>query len=305
MQARTLKIIAALLIIGAVVMGIIGFKISQQDSKRKASAAASNSAANSGEFTYAQKLLIASKPIGKGYIITADDVQLIPFPIAIENSFSNTSDIVNKKAESDIQQGAIIRSSDLEKTSALAQHIPPGYRAIAIKVDEVVGAGGFLAPGDHVDIIFSSKATKETYQKSLSRRIIRNVQLLAYGSDLEGKETPAVAVDSKGRVKQTKDKNFGKRGRSAVLAIKEADINKLVLAEHSGLLRLVAVGEEEMNPDTGDADTNELAKTSDNNRPTKDKPSYIREVTGQKPPARPQTVYVYSGDSVETIRVQK
>lgn len=304
MQARTLKIIAALLIIGAVVMGIIGFKISQQDSKRKASAAASNSSASSNEFTYAQKLLIASKPISKGYIITADDVQLIPFPIAIENSFSNTGDIVNKKAERDIQQGAIIRNRDLEKTSALAQHIQPGYRAIAVKVDEVIGAGGFLVPGDHVDIIFSSKATKETYKKSLSRRLIRNVRLLAYGSDIEGKETPAVVVDAKGRVKKTKDKDSGKRSRSAVLEIKEDEINKLVLAEHSGLLKLVAVGEEEMNPSNELADTDELASTNEE-PPTIDTPSYIREVTGQKPPARPKTVYVYSGDSVETIRVQK
>ena len=35
-----------------------------------------------------------------------------------------------------------------------------------------------------------------------------------------------------------------------------------------------------------------------------DRTAFIRDVTGLKPPPAPKSVYVYSGDSVETITVR-
>jgi pilus assembly protein CpaB len=35
-----------------------------------------------------------------------------------------------------------------------------------------------------------------------------------------------------------------------------------------------------------------------------DKTAFIRDVTGLKPPPAPKSVYVYSGDAVETIKVK-
>ena len=196
-------------------------------------------------------------------------------------------------------QGVIFQNNLVRIADIVAQHISPGYRAVAIKVDEVVGTGGFLQPGDHVDVIFTTQANKETYEKSLSRRILRNVRLLAFGTDVQ--HEAVVVADENGKSKSTStDKESGKASRSAVLEIALEDTNKLILADKRGDLRLVAVGESDLLAE-GDGEATQAAADD----ALADDPTYIRAVTGQKPPRAPQSVFVYSGDSVETVRVPK
>ena len=64
-----------------------------------------------------------------------------------------------------IPQGNPILFSMLapEGTSAgLSGILPDGKRALTVKVDEVAGVGGFIHPGDHVDVLVDLPL-KETY----------------------------------------------------------------------------------------------------------------------------------------------
>lgn len=297
MQARTLKIIAALLIISAIVMGVIGYKISQSDNARPIPTATA-ATVDHNEITYAQKVLVVNQNLQKGSVITEDLLELVPFPIPVDDGFTRPEDVTNKQLEFAVRKGDVLRKAMFEKQSLLASHIREGYRAIAVDVDEVVGAGGFLIPGDHVDVIFTAKGSKDTYGKSMARRILRNIKLLAYGSDI-GEELPAPAVENKkARSSSSDNKESGKRSRSAVLEIAVTDINTLTLAESSGKLRLVAVGESELAQGSeGDSETASAEASQ------KDEATFIRSVTGLKPPAQPKSVYVYNGDQVETVRV--
>ena len=306
MQARTLKIIAALLIISAVFMGIIGYKISQEDSSKSRSASqAQASSAEQANFAYAQKLLIANRGMDKGEIITAEDVQLIPYPLLVDGSFTKAEDILNKKLESKVAVGAIIRASDFEKQSTLAPYINPGYRALAIKVDEASGAGGFLQPGDRVDVVFTTKASKETYNKSISRRLLKNIRVIAFGTDVERADKNIVVTDNKKKSSAKAEKESGKSSRSAVLEIALEDIPVLTLAEDRGDLRLVALGEIDMESEDGnDVASTETEASLSKHMSDADRTAFIRDVTGLKPPPAPKSVYVYSGDSVETITVR-
>lgn len=293
MQARSLKIIAALLIISAVFMGILGYKISQKEIAPAPQSAPTGSA-QASEFTYAQKVLVVNKAIEKGVAITSEDIELVPFPIKVEDGLQKPSDVINRKLQVNIAKGEVIRQAHFENPSQLADLIRPGYRAVAIKVDEVISAGGFLKPGDHVDVIFSMRANKESYDKSLTRRVLRNTKLLALGDSVEKERLEPESENSK------KSSKTGKNSRSAVLEVPEDNINMLILAEERGDLRLVAVGEKD------------LALAQKNSEldagmylDVDDKATFIRAVTGLKPPAPPKSVYVYNGDSVETIRVPK
>ncbi|MBQ0761284.1 MAG: Flp pilus assembly protein CpaB [Zhongshania sp.] len=309
MQARTLKIIAALLIISAVFMGIIGYKISQEDaSKNRVVSQAQATTAEQSDFAYAQKLFIANRGMDKGDIITAEDVQLIPYPLIVDGSYTKAADIINKKLESKVAVGAIIRSSDFEKQSTLAPHINAGYRALAIKVSETSSSGGFLQPGDLVDVVFTTRASKDTYNKSMSRRLLKNVRLIAFGTDVERTDKNIVVTDSKNKTTAKAEKESGKSSRSAVLEISLADIPVLTLAEESGELRLIAIGESDIESTNASA-----SATANDNNPElaankhmsdADRTAFIRDVTGLKPPPAPKSVYVYSGDSVETITVR-
>lgn len=297
MQAKTLKIIAALLIISAVFMGIIGYKISQQEIKRVEPAVATSS---SSDYVYAQKLLVTTRTLARGDTLKAEDLTLTPFPVKVDDSFSRIADAVGKTVEFDIAKGDVLRATHFEKQSTLTQLIAPGHRALAVKVDEVVGAGGFLKPGDHVDVIFSARASKETYDKSLSRRILRNVKILAFGEEVESKRPDVTTEEEKKAARSGRED--GKKSRSAVLQVTEKDVNTLILAEERGELRLVAVGEADIATlDSGD----ELTLGSAEDAIAEDDATFIKAVTGLTPPPRPKSVYVYNGDSVETVRVSK
>ena len=290
MQARTLKIIAALLIISAVVMGIIGYRISQEDAQREVQRQSAATAADS--YTYAQKLVIATRDIRKGEHLKAEDLMQVPYAIKVDNSFSTPDELLNRQSERDIFKGAVIRTTDFEDNSELAPQIRPGYRAIAVKVDEVIGTGGFLKPGDYVDVIFNSRASKETNNKSMARRVMRNIRLIAYGAEIEGESQMTAEGEAKPSSKDSR-----KRSRSAVLEVAIDDINLLVLAEHNGDLRLSAIGEADV-----------LALEEGETLPEdqiEDKATLMRAVTGFKPAPPPKSVYVYNGDKVETIRVSQ
>jgi len=290
MQARTLKIIAALLIVSAVVMGVIGYRISQEDAQREVQRQSVATAADS--YTYAQKLVIATRNIRKGELLKEEDLMQVPYAIKVEDSFNTPSELLNRRSERDIFKGAVIRSTDFEDDSQLAAQIRPGYRAVAVKVDEVVGAGGFLKPGDYVDVIFNSRANQETNNKSMARRVLKNLRLIAYGADIEGASQMPAEGDSKAA-----SKDSGKRSRSAVLEVAVDDINLLVLAEKSGDLRLSAIGE----ADVLALEEGDLTLEDD----SEDKATLMRAVTGFKPAPAPKSIYVYNGDNVETIRVSK
>lgn len=295
MQARTLKIIAALLIISAVIMGIIGYRISQQDAiadqRRQAAATQATS------YTYAQKLVIANRNIAKDEILAEDALMLVPYPIKVDGSYASVEELLNKRSKQAILQGAVIRASDFETGSTLADHIKPGHRAVAVKVDEVIGSGGFLKPGDYVDVIFNSRAAKETQNKRLSRRVLSNIRIIAFGDVVEG-ETDLTGDDDKAGNKRNGSKDGGKRSRSAVLEIPVDAVNRLVLAENAGSLRLAAIGEAERLERAEQLAQGETPQRSD------DKATLMREVTGFKPAPSPRSIYMYSGDKVETIRVR-
>ncbi|CAA0088040.1 Uncharacterised protein [Zhongshania aliphaticivorans] len=305
MQARTLKIIAALLIISAVFMGIIGYKISQEDSaKIRAAKQIQPQNTEQTNFSYAQKLIIANRSMDKGEIITTEDIQLIPYPLLVEGSYTKADDIINKKLESKVAVGAVIRANNFEKQSALAPYINPGYRALSIKVNEVSSAGGFLKAGDQVDVIFSMQASKETYNKSMSRRLLKNVRLIAFGTDIESEDKNIVVSDDKKKPSSKTIKESGKSSRSAVLEIALDDIPVLTLAEERGELRLVALGELDIEEAASDADLIDPELGAQKHMSDADRTAFIRDVTGLKPPVAPRSVYVYSGDSVETIKVR-
>lgn len=295
MQARTLKIIAALLILSAIVMGVIGYKISQQDQQRHSEPLPVAQTSNTS-VSYAQKVVVVNQSIAKGGVITSDMLELVPFPVPVDDGYKTIGEVANKQLEFAVRKGEVIRHSHFEKQSKLAADIRPGYRAIAVDVNEVVGAGGFLVPGDHVDVIYTTRASKETYNKSLSRRILSNIKLLAYGSDI-GEDLPEPATEGK-NARAADNKDTGKRSRSAVLEVTEQEVNILTLAESSGKLRLVAVGESDLASGDGQPDNTATVQQDDD-------ATFIRSVTGLKPPTPPKSVYVYSGDNVETIRVPK
>ena len=81
----------------------------------------------------------------------------------------------------------------------LAVVLSPGMRAMAVSVSAETGAGGFILPGDRVDVIMSRRAEAEVDGQSgfVTATVLRNVKVLAMGEVTEvadGEQTVAATT---------------------------------------------------------------------------------------------------------------
>jgi pilus assembly protein CpaB len=68
----------------------------------------------------------------------------------------------------------------------MAATIPPGMRACAVKVDEVVGVAGFVTPGMRVDVLVSGTPPGDTSNTgTLTKTILQNIAVLSAGTDIQ------------------------------------------------------------------------------------------------------------------------
>ncbi|WP_300379191.1 Flp pilus assembly protein CpaB [Henriciella sp.] len=109
--------------------------------------------------------------------------------------------------------------------ASLSAKIQPGYRAFTIRTTDVSGVGGFVLPGDRVDVIFTEDATPQSTGLSLvSNVLLQNVEVLGVdlNDDMTGEET----------------RTF----ETATLAVALDEAQRLSVASQSGTLSLALRG---------------------------------------------------------------
>ncbi|SPQ00485.1 Pilus assembly protein [Candidatus Sulfobium mesophilum] len=81
-------------------------------------------------------------------------------------------------------------------TGGVAAIIDPKKRAMAVKVDKVIGVSGFIHPGNHVDVLVTlHKGDKDA--TAITKIVLQNMLVLAAGTEMEqrGKNEKPVQVD--------------------------------------------------------------------------------------------------------------
>jgi pilus assembly protein CpaB len=85
-----------------------------------------------------------------------------------------------------ISRGEFILPSKLAPENAgsgLPSLIPPGMRAVSVRVNEVVSVAGFVGPGTRVDILLTG--TPNGSSESQTTTVLQNVAVIASGQRLE------------------------------------------------------------------------------------------------------------------------
>ncbi|MGE5469492.1 MAG: Flp pilus assembly protein CpaB [Bacteroidota bacterium] len=176
-----------------------------------------------------QPVVVAAVRIPAGTAITPEMLRLSGFPQRPEGSYADIKAVAGKLTASDIAAGEPLLKERVEGNArALLQHLESGERAMAIKVDEVIAVGNRLSPGDLVDAFVTLKRNNDEIQDTQSRLVLAKLRVLAFGSKdtvvaKEAASSPRSAVEST---------------KTAVLAVKLTDVDKLMLAAESGRLLL-------------------------------------------------------------------
>ena len=95
---------------------------------------------------------------------------------------------VGRGVVSAVYQGEPVWDSRLAPLGAgggLAATIRPGMRACAVRVNEVVGVGGFVAPGMRVDVIISGTLPGSGDSGPKVKTLLQNVEVLSAGTNLQ------------------------------------------------------------------------------------------------------------------------
>lgn len=164
--------------------------------------------------------------------ISAEDVAMQKVPVAPPGSFSRVDQVVGKTLQMPVAAGSWLSEDAFSSGGKLAHLISPDERAVAINVDEIIAAGGHLRPGDYVDVLLHMNQPSEQGRTQESAQVVlQALRVLSFGKAL-------VPQSEQLAVPPEADKEPPSAGRSVVLAVPSALVNRLLLASQAGTLRL-------------------------------------------------------------------
>ncbi len=136
------------------------------------------------------KLVAAAKDIPLGAVLTSADLTTMTVTGAPpKGSIVKPEDAIGRGAVTQIFEGEPILENQLAGLGSgggLAPTIPPGMRACAVRVDEVVGVAGFVIPGMRVDVLVSGNPPGANASEGVvTKTILQNIQVLSAGTDIQ------------------------------------------------------------------------------------------------------------------------
>ena len=146
------------------------------------------------------KVVVAGSDLEVGDEITKDSVRLIDWPsnAAPANAISDPNEVIGRGLVMPMIQNEPFLELKLAPKDAgagLPPAIPPGLRAVSVKVNEVIGVAGYVLPGTRVDVVATVSPTQQATDIT-SKVILTNVQVLAAGTKIEQgeKDNKPIAV---------------------------------------------------------------------------------------------------------------
>lgn len=238
--------------------------------------------------------VVAARPLPVGTLVSANDVRLVPWPASspVGDGYAKVEDVVSRGVISPVVENQPLTGANLaprEAGAGLPPTIPPGMRAISVKVNEVIGVAGFVVPGTRVDVVVVLGQNQAN--GSLARAVVSNVQVLAAGTKYdqdvvkEGEAIPSSVV---------------------TLMVTPEDAEKIALASTEGQILLTLRNPLDTAPTTSPGvRTTNLVTGQAGPAPAAAAPAPVRRVVAPKPAPAPPVVAppppppVYT---VETIR---
>ena len=152
------------------------------------------------------KVVVAVTKLPTGTRLAAKDLKLVAWPASspVPGAFEKIEAVVDRGLVAGLVENEPVtepKLAPLEAGAGLPPSIPPGMRAMSVKVDEVVGVAGFVVPGTRVDLVVTVKGRGNSAdEKPMSRVAISNVLVLTAGTrydqeqGLKGEPQPATVV---------------------------------------------------------------------------------------------------------------
>ncbi|HWD33381.1 MAG TPA: Flp pilus assembly protein CpaB [Pseudomonas sp.] len=248
MSSRITIILAGFFLIGALLAGYWGLVLSRPPAEPVAVAAAPAPASTAVQVVekaadeVRQPVVVVRRDVAPYTPLTADDLLVERLQVAPSGSFQTIEQVLGRSSWRPLSAGTWLEPGSFESGGPLARMIHPHERALALAIDDVVGAAGQLSPGDYVDVLLYLREENNNPQAS-AQVVLPALRLLSVGKQLGlGNDGQPLAPpqDEKARQEQQRES-----ARTVVLAVPEALASRLLLAAQAGSLRLAVRSAEE------------------------------------------------------------
>jgi pilus assembly protein CpaB len=133
-------------------------------------------------------VIVAADDIQVGARVEEHDIRTVRYPASAlpAGTYSARSKVLGRGVILPITRGEFILPSKLAPENAgsgLPSLIPPGMRAVSVRVNEVVSVAGFVGPGTRVDVLMTGSPNGSS--DSQTNTVLQNVSVIAAGNKLE------------------------------------------------------------------------------------------------------------------------
>ena len=233
-------------------------------------------------------VLVAANDLPVGNKVEDRDVKVVRFPAGDlpTSCYHLKSSVVGHGVILPIARGEFFLPNKLAGENAgsgLPALIPPGMRAVSVRVNEVIGVAGFVVPGTRVDVLLTGNPSGGSQEQTTT--VLENVAVIASGQRLE--------------------RNAAGQPQTApviTLLVSPDDAQKLTLAQAQGKIQLTLrspldTKQTELSSVKADA----LYRNASSPTPAPPRPRPKRTVVlPASPPPAPYEVQVIRGDKSDT-----
>jgi pilus assembly protein CpaB len=174
-------------------------------------------------------VVVAKVDIPLGTKIEAEQLSTVQFPADAvpEGAFTDAQKLVGRVTVVGVAARETVTDFKLAPEGSqggISAVIPAGYRAMTVKVDDVIGVAGFLQPGTMVDVLTVIDPPGNNMSGNpISKIVLQNVKVLASGQNLD----------------KPKDEREADAVKAVTLQVTPDQAEKLALASTEGKLRLM------------------------------------------------------------------
>lgn len=146
-------------------------------------------------------VVVAAADLQLGTELRREDLHVIQWPAGSVpmGAFTKPEDLVGRGLIQPVAANELFLPGKLaakEAGAGLPPVIQPGYRALSVRVNDVIGVAGYVLPGTRVDVVATVNPTQQPTDMT-SKVILTNVLVLASGTKIErdSKDNKPISVN--------------------------------------------------------------------------------------------------------------
>ncbi|MHA7684696.1 Flp pilus assembly protein CpaB [Cupriavidus sp. PET2-C1] len=233
MTSKQIRVLAIVLLVLAALLALLAWRVARTPAKPAEPVVGS---------AQSYPVVVTAKPIEAGKPVPVDALKVEQLPINPAGAYTEVARVAGQVPL--VSVGANVPVLESQLLAGLATQVKEGERAVAVAVDEVIGVGNQVQPGDFVDVFAVFRRDGQEIAGSQARMLLARLRVLAYGAG-------TVNEAAKPPPEQMMARREG--AKTAVLAVPVANVGKLAIAQQTGRLLLAL-----RNPEDPDVPTEGL-----------------------------------------------